>query len=424
MLTRYLLAVVILTVPMACGALEKEAFQVKDGTLKRGVENYTVRAIETPLLVHPDTTHEEFARTIAQVADVGANTVCFDLYGFSPDGKELSREAVDAVNKASDEIKEYRMSGICRVFAPNAPQDKKYRKAAVRAAAKAFKNQRRFVYWIDGPDCAALVRDFSKRAPDLAVAAPEGASIAMVTSAGSARPGQTILAVETVPSGVASDISLVLPNTEPARASLDAALADPVELQPWTPDNSILSQELRDEGWIALFDGKTFNGWTIGGNKDGFVVRDGTIEWVKQGGGLVRTRNRFDNFVLHFEWKIEEGGNSGIYLRAPREARQSRIGMEFQLQGDHGAEPDTKTTGALYDAKAARVNAGKPAGEWNTAEVTLDGNRIKAVLNGQVIHDDSLADNDKLKVRLRRGFIGLQDHGNRVAFRNIRLKPL
>ena len=127
---------------------------------------------------------------------------------------------------------------------------------------------------------------------------------------------------------------------------------------------------------------------------------------------------------LCLEWKIEEGGNSGIFLRAPRAARCSRIGMEFQLRGDHGREPTDDSTGAIYDVLAPVVNAGRPAGEWNEVEILLDGTYLKATLNGQIVHDIDFHDHPGLQFRLRRGFIGLQDHGNYVAFRNIRLLRL
>ena len=71
-----------------------------------------------------------------------------------------------------------------------------------------------------------------------------------------------------------------------------------------------------------------------------------------------------------------------------------------------------------------KVNAAKPAGEWNELEVTCDGPKVKIVLNDIVVQDLSFDDNDELRYRLRKGFIGLTDHNGYVAFRNIRLKRL
>jgi hypothetical protein len=98
--------------------------------------------------------------------------------------------------------------------------------------------------------------------------------------------------------------------------------------------------------------------------------------------------------------------------------------MEFQLQGDSGTPVTNQTSGAVYVVLPPRVNAAKPEGEWNSVEVTLNGPKLKAVLNGEVIQDTNLDDTEELRPRLRRGFIGLQDHASYVAFRNIRVKKL
>ncbi len=88
-------------------------------------------------------------------------------------------------------------------------------------------------------------------------------------------------------------------------------------------------------------------------------------------------------------------------------------------------EPITnQTTGSIYVQVPPLVNAGKPAGEWNTLEITCNGPQVKAVLNGQTVQDTNLDQNEELRDRLREGFIGLQDHGTPVAFRNIRIKKL
>ena len=98
--------------------------------------------------------------------------------------------------------------------------------------------------------------------------------------------------------------------------------------------------------------------------------------------------------------------------------------MEIQVMGDHGVTPTPNSTAAIYDVVPPAKNASKPAGEWNALEITLDGAKVKVVLNGEVVQDLNLDENEELKHRLRKGFIGLQDHGNPVSFRNIRLKRL
>jgi hypothetical protein len=192
---------------------------------------------------------------------------------------------------------------------------------------------------------------------------------------------------------------------------------------PWTPDNSMLSEQEKADGFVSLFDGKTLNGWWFyGKNKEGFAVEDGAIVWKAIGGEALYSHERYDNFILRLQWKINKGGNSGIYLRAPRAGRQSKTGMEFQLQGDYGDTIKDDTTGAIYVVVPPKVNATKPEGEWNDVEIMLNGPMMKATLNGQVVQDLNLDENPELKKRLKRGFIGLQDHARFVAFKNIRIK--
>jgi hypothetical protein len=150
----------------------------------------------------------------------------------------------------------------------------------------------------------------------------------------------------------------------------------------------------------------------------------GEIEYVMTGGQAIQTARRYSNFILRLQWRIEDGGNSGIFLRAPRAARQSKIGMEFQLHGDYGLAPNDDSTGAVYKVVPALANASKPPLAWNDLEVIANGPNIKSTMNGVVIQDLNLDDIPEVKYRLRRGFIGLQDHHNWVSFRNIRIKEL
>ena len=177
---------------------------------------------------------------------------------------------------------------------------------------------------------------------------------------------------------------------------------------------------------MSLTNGRNLDGWWFfGSNTDGFRVNDeGVIEYMEPGGKAILTAKRYGDFILRLDFQIEEGGNSGIFLRAPRDARQSYIGMEFQIHGDPGVVPSDDSTGAIYKVKAARVNPNKPFGEWNALEVRLEGTHMYATLNGEILHDFDMAEYEELKYRLKEGYIGLQDHGHYVAFRNVRIKEL
>ena len=406
--------------------LLKNNFRVSGSVLYQGKQAFVINAIETPAIMQASEDTSAFAAALARVSEVGANTVCFDLAGFSADGKTLAPETPAKISKMMGQINYRRMGAICRVFPANAPGDPSYRKAAMKAMAALLQNEKRIIYWIDGPENESLVKALRKDAPQLVTAAERGGDIDVVTTMPAAKREKPTLVLGSIPArDLRASVHFMLPDAEESYKALDAAMADPAESKPWTPDNSVLSEQERADGFVSLFEGKTLDGWWIlGDNKNGFQVKDGAIEWAGLGGKALYTRERYDNFILRLEWKINKGGNSGIYLRAPRANRQSKIGMEFQLQGDHGTPITNQTTGSIYVVVPPRENATKPEGEWNSVEITLDGPKMKAVLNGVLIQDLNLDENDELRTRLRRGFIGLQDHASFAAFRNIRIKKL
>jgi len=402
------------------------AFHVSGGALIQGKLPITVRAIELPGLMGKVDRLPEFAAALASIAEVGANVACFDLEGFSPDGKTLAPGTAATIDKMLENLNWRRMGAMCKLFGANAPKDPAAREAAAKAAGSACKNLKRVLFWIDGPGAEAAVTAFRQEAPGVIVASEKGADVDVVTQMPAAKPSTPTFLAGAIPSPeLIGSVHCVLPGTVETLKALDAALADPAESKPWTPDNSKLSEEERKDGFVSLFDGKSLDGWwVLGDKKDGFRVNDGTIEWAATCGRGLYTRDRYDNFTLRLEWKINKKGNSGIYIHAPREGRQSKIGMEFQLQGDSGTPITEQTTGAVYDVIPPRENPVKPEGEWNNVEITFVGSKLKAVLNGKVVQDIDFDSNDELKPRLRRGFIGLQDHACYVAFRNIRIKKL
>lgn len=402
----------------------KNDFHVEGDTLKRGPDAFTLRAFLVPHLAAPETSVEEIAQTLTRIAEVGGTAICVDLWGFEDGGRRVPDATIEAIKTRTKEWRDCHMSTIVRLPGDAIPNDAASRKEAVKAAAVAFKDEATAVYWIDGPDSEALTAEFRAIAPDVAVASPAGGQILAVTSPDAVPAGQPALLIGAPPKDVQSRVNTLLPFDDAHLAALDKALAYSEESAPVTYDNSILTEEERNEGWIALFDGKTFNGWVITGNKDAWTIQDGVIQWVAKGGNIVRSVERFDNFVLRLEARINDGGNSGVFLRAPRGARSSRFGMEFQIMGDHGKEPTKTSTGAVYDVLPPLLNAGKPADQWNEIEIILDGSHLKATLNGKVVQDVNVEEDEKLRHRLRRGFIGLQDHGNPAAFRNIRIKRL
>ncbi|NIA14991.1 MAG: DUF1080 domain-containing protein [Nitrospiraceae bacterium] len=409
----------------AATKFEKYQYHMRENRLMRGTKTASLAAIETSGLAKPGAGLAHVATILARVSEVGANSVCFPLQGIDADGAEVSDEAKDAIKLVVKQATWRRVGLICRVTVP-LKLGKRARLALVRTAADALKRQVELICWIDAEDPADLVAEFKKIAPRVIVAATEGGDVQVVNEIPApSDKGPKLVLGKIPPLERRNIVSFLLPDAPQSYDAFDEAYTHPSERLPWTPDNSLLTEEERADGWTCLFDGKSLDGWWVKGtNPKGFAVKDGTIEWAGHGGEMLMTHDRYDNFILRIEWKIVKDGNSGIFLRAPRANRASKIGMEFQLQGDYGLEPEKHITGAIYDVAAPLVNAGKPAGEWNELEVTLDGTKMKAVLNGQVVQDLDLNDNDELRPRLRRGFIALQDHGRYVAFRNIRIKKL
>lgn len=192
-----------------------------------------------------------------------------------------------------------------------------------------------------------------------------------------------------------------------------------------------------EAGFVPLFDGKTLAGWRlIDGRGPGYIVRDGTIECPKDGGGNLFTEQEYANFVLRFDFRTEPGGNSGIGIRAPYEGRISAVGMEIQILDDghpmyKGAITSEQHHGSIYDVIPARTGFLKPAGEWNSEEIRADKRRIRVTLNGVLILD---ADLDMVRepavlgkhpgLSRTTGHIGLLGHDSLVAFRNLRVRRL
>lgn len=193
-----------------------------------------------------------------------------------------------------------------------------------------------------------------------------------------------------------------------------------------------------EDGFVSLFDGKTLNGWKhVGGPSDGYGVKDGVIFCSPKGVNLF-TEQVFSDFTLRFEFKLEDGSNNGIGIRAPLGGDAAYAGMEIQILEDAAADRGKwgklraeQYHGSIYDTVAAKRGALKPAAQWNTEEITAEGRHIKVVVNGKTIVDANLNDVcDPEKIRKHpglfseRGHIGFLGHGDYLEFRNLRVKDL
>lgn len=197
-----------------------------------------------------------------------------------------------------------------------------------------------------------------------------------------------------------------------------------------------MSEQEKADGFISLFNGKDLTGWT--GNLAGHAVKDGMLI-VKEPGpwGSLYTIDEFADFVLRFEFRLAEGGNNGLGIRAPLEGDAAYVGMELQILDDaaekHSKLKDYQLHGSIYGVLAAKSGYLKPAGEWNCQEVIAKGPLVKVKLNGVTI---LYADVEKLAqspmadgkehpgLTRKSGHIGLLRHGSYVEFKNLRIKKL
>ena len=184
------------------------------------------------------------------------------------------------------------------------------------------------------------------------------------------------------------------------------------------------------DGFVSLFDGETLDGWQTTGNwvveKDGVVTlkpRAGEEGWQRYDAYLTTAR-KYRDFILDLEFKIGEGGNSGVFLRVGDPASQVDTGMEVQILDTHGkADPGHHDCGGVIRTAAPSKNMAKPAGEWNRYRITLHGHHLEVELNGERIIDLKL-DESTMKDRPLEGYIGFKDEAKRVWYRNVRIKEL
>ncbi len=183
-----------------------------------------------------------------------------------------------------------------------------------------------------------------------------------------------------------------------------------------------LYPEEEKEGFISLFNGKNFDGWDIIGDKDAWQVKDGLIVCNGKGSGWLKTKWEFDDFIFRFEWRIKRGGNSGFFFRALPVADPWVNGFEVQILDD-GGQIGLTNCGAIYGLAAPKTNPVK-SGEWNSYEIRAIGERVQVYFNDSLVHDLDLSANPEMAKRPKRGYIGLQNHGDYVEFRNLRIKEV
>jgi len=200
-------------------------------------------------------------------------------------------------------------------------------------------------------------------------------------------------------------------------------------------------------GWRVLFDGSDLSAWRGFKRQDvppAWRIEDGTLTFTPAGdgnGGDLITRDQYGDFELTLEWKISPGGNSGIMYKVTEAAdRTYETGPEMQVL-DNARHPDGKnpltSAGSDYALYAPPRDLTRPVGEWNAVRILVRGNHVEHWLNGEKSAEYELASPDweaKVKAskfsewpgygRASRGHIALQDHGDRVWYRKVKIRAL
>lgn len=216
-----------------------------------------------------------------------------------------------------------------------------------------------------------------------------------------------------------------------------------------------VAQNTQQSEWESLFDGSSLDHWKMfkADNIDpSWSIKDGVMVFTppaKREKGVnynIVTKKEYTSFVLSVDWKISEGGNSGIFWgisEDPKFGQPYASAAEIQVL-DNEKHPDgkngpTRQAGALYDLIGPPKDVTKPIGEWNTCVISINHNTNKgsATLNGTIVAEfplsgpewDAMIEKSKFKgwdgfAEYKTGRIGFQDHGNIVSFRNVKIKEL
>lgn len=219
----------------------------------------------------------------------------------------------------------------------------------------------------------------------------------------------------------------------------------------YTMAQNTLTAKEKKEGWKLLFDGKTTTGWrnynsnTLGAGwkaVNGTLALDNSVTQREERGDIV-TNDEYENFELSLEWKIDSCGNSGIIFNViedPKHDATYYTGPEMQVL-DNTCHPDAKIekhqAGDLYDLIKSKKETVKPAGQWNVSRIISRKGKYEFWLNGTKVVEftmhtpewDALVAGSKFKAwpdfgKATKGHIALQDHGDNVWFRNIKIKEL
>ena len=206
------------------------------------------------------------------------------------------------------------------------------------------------------------------------------------------------------------------------------------------PQPNALTAEEQKAGWTLMFDGKSTDGWRSfkkDSLSEGWKAVDGTLSRAGQGAGDIIAKDKYGAFELQIDYKISPEGNSGImYHVTEEEATPWMTGPEIQIQ-DNEKGHDPQKSGWLYQLYSSEKDATKPAGQWNHLRVVISPEKCEHYMNG-VKYCEYVKGNKDWEEHVAKskfgampkfgkatsGYIALQDHGNPVSYRNIKIRSL
>jgi hypothetical protein len=274
---------------------------------------------------------------------------------------------------------------------------------------------------------------------------PAGESHRLIHQSGTSGRDSANLPIDRITRRLIKEITMLLGSSQAAVARiakqfiLGAALLVPSLSAEDRPLNQLTSKEAQD-GWVLLFDGKSTANWRNYKSDKisaGWKVEDGTLHRAGKNAGDIITVDKYDAFELVLEYKIGKAGNSGLMFHVTEEGQTPwRTGPEIQIQ-DNKDGHDPQKAGWLYQLYKADTDATKPTGEWNELRIIIHPKKCEQFMNG-VKYCEYVKGSDDWNERVAKskfskfpkfgkattGHICLQDHGDDVAFRNIRIKKL
>jgi hypothetical protein len=196
----------------------------------------------------------------------------------------------------------------------------------------------------------------------------------------------------------------------------------------------IRNMKVTELGYQSLFNGEDLTGWegADAAAEKCWEIQDGVLACTGQKGPWLRSAKEYGDFNFRLDYQVSAGGNSGVYVRVPKDGNHHRendslpaAGFEVQMLDDAADQykdlKDYQFSASVYDIAGAKPRNSKPHGQWNTLEIDCLGGMIKTVHNGKTVVEVSPDSHPLSKLRQQSGFLGLQNHSTLVRFRNIRI---